>query len=153
SCSCAPTPSSAAFITPPRRSLYGPGPKFRAESAQLSGDPLQHPHESLPLPRADDAIEVAFVCARASRELRKQLPSRRRKRQPVGALVVARALAADQAAANQIIEHGREARLVAAVGAAERGLADAGVAADQHQRGEPPRPAADLVGEPQKRLE
>src|SRR5690242_13252205 len=76
------------------------------------------------------------MLARAARELGKQAAAGRRERKPIGALVGAGAPTDDEAAPDEIVEDRREARLVAAVGAAERRLADARIAADQHQGGE-----------------
>src|SRR5262249_62146471 len=100
--------------------------------AGFGDDPLQRAHEGLLLVGADDLVQLALVLARAAGELGEQAAAGGREREPIGALVGAGAPADDEAAPRQVVEHGREARLVAAGGAAERGLADAGVPADAH---------------------
>src|SRR5262249_9421325 len=120
---------------------------------RLGDDALERAHEALLLPGPDDTVELLLVLARAAGELGEQAAAGGREREPIGAWVGAGAPADHQAAPRKVVEHRREARLVAAVGAAERGLADAGVAADQHQGGEAARPRADFLGEPRERLE
>src|SRR5262245_14131710 len=57
-----------------------------------------------------------------------------RERQLIAAAVALQAATGNQPAPLKIVEGWSERGLVAAVGAAEPGLADAGIAADQHQQ-------------------
>src|SRR4029079_5158540 len=59
----------------------------------------------------------------------------------------------DQPAFHQILDHGRKAGLVAPIGERQLRLADAGIARDQSQSSEPPRPFADLRRKVGERLE
>ena len=74
--------------------------------------------EALAVARADDAVEVALVPARAARQIGQRLLAGRRHVEPIGAPVAVDALALDQSAPHQIFDHRRQARLVAAVGVA-----------------------------------
>ena len=63
----------------------------------------------------------------------------------IAAPIALRALAGDQAAPLQIAQRRGQRRLVAPGGAAEHGLADAGIAADQRQQREAAGTEVDLA--------
>src|SRR5512139_3183136 len=100
----------------------------RRESRDLRRDLLQNLHETLAVAQADDGVEIALMPARATRQLGQRLLAGGSQVQAIDATVAAHAVALDQAAPHQILDHRREARLVAPVGVAERGLADTRVA-------------------------
>ena len=93
------------------------------------------------------------MLARAGGERGQRLAAGRRHSQSIGAAVVARAPARHQATPHQILDDRGQARLVAAVGMREFGLADARIARDQRQCGKTPGVLADFLRTAREGLE
>ena len=94
----------------------------------------------------------SWRAAHSARRLQRGLPCGR-QRQVIAAPVAGEALALDQAAALEVAQGRRQRGLVAAGGAAQHRLADAGVAADQRQESEAARRQVDLADLAGERLE
>src|SRR5438309_8312620 len=106
-------------------------PSFEASDGQLGGDFLERFQEAGALLRADDAVEILLVPRGAEGQLDQRRLASAGERQRIAAPVGREALAPDEAAALEVVEGRREGRLVTPVGAAELGLADAGVLRDE----------------------
>src|SRR5262245_46038335 len=104
-------------------------------SAELGGQLLQDVKEALAIFFADDAIQIAVVLGRAFAEMAQRALAGRGQAKLITTSVPPKAGAGNEAAPHQIVQRRGEGRLVPRVGAAERRLADAGIAADQHQQG------------------
>ena len=113
-------------------------------------DLAQQAQQARLVARAHDAVEVAVVAGGAfGQALQHRLPLGR-KRQMIAAPIALQPVARDEAAPLQISQRRGQRRLVPSGGAAEHGLADAGVAADEgEQRKAAGRKIdlADLAGE------
>src|SRR4026209_1503733 len=118
---------------------------LRRNLAELRRNFLQNLNKPLAIPFADDPVEIALVPPRAARQHGEHPFSGRREIEPIGAPVAVHAFALDQPALHQIPDPGRKAGLVAPVGQRQLRLADAGIARDQCQSGEPAWAFADLL--------
>ena len=102
------------------RALRGPvGSVARDDcknSLNLGRNLLQNSNEPPAVACADQVIEIAFVPARAARQRVQDFLSGGRDVQAIGAAVAVHALTFDKPAPHQILDHGREAGLVAAIG-------------------------------------
>ena len=122
-------------------------PSHRSRPLRLGSvaELAQELQETLAVARPDDAVEIAGRVALRTRSGAASIPmARGRERELIAAPVALQAAARDQAAPLQIAERRGEGRLVAAVRAAKRRLADAGIAADQQSEARSGRAEVDL---------
>src|SRR5215471_15044498 len=122
------TPSARASLT-----RVNPG-----WSTQAHGDPAERADE-LGLSRAENAVELPVVRRRMVEKLAQLRFPGAGQINGLHAAIPRRAPARDQPPPLEIVERGRQGRLVAPARPAQRGLRQAGILLDQHQHGEAPR--------------
>src|SRR5690606_41699458 len=106
-------------------------------SVQNGDDAAQKP-DQLALLLTHDLVELPVVLGRASGKVAQLLLAGCRQRKAVAALVPGVGDPVDQTFLQQVAQHRRDGRLVAAAGAAQRHRRDAGIVSDDHQHREPP---------------
>ncbi len=116
-------------------------------------DALQDLHEARAVGLADDPLQVLLVVHRPPGEFGQHGFPCGREEKLVAAPVFGNAAPRDETAPREIGERGRQGGLVAPVRLAQRRLADAGVAADQHEEGEAAGPNVEFLGETREGLE